>query len=572
MNSLGVAHASACRVETRFDLCASYPRAPRRVSAWHAGVRAPRRRSVIGIGLLWVLAFGVLSAEQVPYARTRYAQAKPGNWLTYSGDYRGHRYSALNQITTANVDRLRPVWIHQIRAGDPFETSPLVIDGVMYLTEPGCKVTALDAKTGGVLWTYQRKLPPAVSICCGSVNRGLAALGDSLYLGTLDARLISLDMKAGAVRWDVAVADHKERYSITGAPLAVKDKIIVGVAGGEFGVRGFVDAYDAKTGKRLWRFWTVPAPGEPGHQTWAGESWKTGGAPTWLTGSYDPELNLIYWGTGNPAPAWNASSRAGDNLYANCFIALDADTGKLKWHFQFTPEDDHDWDSTHVPILIDRVLGGSLRKLVVVANRNGFYYVLDRQSGEFLAGKPFVKQNWAQGLDPRGRPIRRSGSSPTIEGTVVYPGVVGATNWFSSSYSPQTNLVYVPAWEGGSIFYQGESDHTRRGLFMAGGNRPIPGEPPTGAVRALRPESGDLQWEFKLHTPPRGGILSTAGGLAFASTREGYFFALDAATGKLLWRLQTGGEIHANPISYLSDGKQRIAIAAGHAMFVFGLE
>jgi alcohol dehydrogenase (cytochrome c) len=516
-----------------------------------------------------LLALAALKGEQVPYERILRAASEPGEWPTYSGTYSGQRYSALNQITVANANRLRPAWIHQIRARERFETSPLVIDGVMYLTEPGCRVTALDAKTGAQIWTYECKLPPGLSLCCGSVNRGLAVLGDMLYYETLHARLVALEMKTGRVRWDVAVADYRQRYSSTGAPLAIRDKIFAGVAGGEFGVRGFLDAYDAKSGKRIWRFWTVPGPGEPGHDTWGGESWKTGGVPTWITGSYDPELNLVYWGLGNPAPLWNATPRPGDNLYANSLVALDADTGKLKWYFQFTPGDDHDWDSNHVPVLVDRVVRGRTEKQVLVANRNGFYYALNRQTGQFLVGKPYVKQNWAEGLDPNGRPLRLPNSSPTVEGTLTYPGAVGATNWYSPSYNPQTDLFYIPACEGGDIFYQGEAEFAQRGLFMAGGTRPISGQRASGAIKAIRPDSGEVAWEFKLYAAPKGGVLSTAGGVLFGSSNDGYFFALDARTGKLLWRLQMGEEIHANPITFAVGRRQHVSIAAGHAIFTF---
>ncbi|MBI3668054.1 MAG: PQQ-binding-like beta-propeller repeat protein, partial [Acidobacteria bacterium] len=354
---------------------------------------------------LILLAFALSLAAQVPYDRIRQADAEPGNWLTYSGNYNAHRYSRLNQINTSNVKRLKTAWVYQNQTTHYFETTPLVVDGVMYITEPPSDVTALDTRTGRPLWQYRRTTPKDVRVCCGQVNRGLAALDDLVFIGTVDAHLIALDAKSGIVRWDVVVADYKTGHAITAAPLAVKDKVIVGIAGGEYGVRGFVDAYEAKTGKPAWRFWTIPAPGEPGNETWAGDSWKTGSATTWVTGSYDPELNLIYWGTGNPGPDWNADVRAGDNLYTDCLLALDADTGKLKWHFQFTPHDGHDWDSVEIPVLVDGEVRGQRRKLVLFANRNAFYYVLDRQSGEFLSGKPFAKQTWAKGLDDRGRPI-----------------------------------------------------------------------------------------------------------------------------------------------------------------------
>jgi len=511
-------------------------------------------------------------AAQVPYQRLRNAGAEPGNWLTYSGNYGSHRYSPLAQIAAANAHRLKPAWVYQVQAPGKVQTTPLVIDGVMYLTEPASDVTALDTRSGRTLWKYKRPMPKGVRGCCGQVNRGVAALDDLLFVGTYDAHLVALDSRSGQVRWDVAVADPNLGHSITAAPLAVKDKIIVGIAGGEYGVRGFVDAYEAKTGRRAWRFWTIPAPGEPGHETWAGESWKTGAATTWVTGSFDPDLNLIYWGTGNPGPDWNGEGRRGDNLYSDSLLALDADTGKLKWHFQFTPHDVHDWDSTEVPVLADGVVRGEKRKLVLFGNRNAFYYVLDRQSGQFLVGKQFARQTWAQGLDDSGRPIRLPNTAPTVEGTRVYPSVPGATNWFSPSYSPRANLFFVAARDEGGIYFRGESEYKPGAQFNAGGFRNLPGEEPSGAVRALHPTTGELKWEFKLHSPPWAGLLSTAGGLVFGGTNEGDFFALDAQTGKLLWRFQTGGAIVSNPIAYLSEGRQQVAIAAGSAIFSFALE
>ncbi|HYM13655.1 MAG TPA: PQQ-binding-like beta-propeller repeat protein, partial [Bryobacterales bacterium] len=387
-----------------------------------------------------LLAFALVLplAAQVPYERIRKAASEPGNWLTYSGNYSSHRFSPLSQVNAGNVKRLKPAWVYQIRAKDKIETTPLVVDGIMYLSEPPSNVTALDTRTGRSLWHYQRIYPKDIRVCCGQVNRGVAALDDLIFVGTVDAHLVALDSKTGVVRWDSTVADYKNGYSITVAPLAVKDKIVVGVAGGEYGVRGLVAAYEAKTGKEAWRFYTIPFPGEPGNDTWAGESWKTGSATTWVTGSYDPDLNSVYWGAGNPGPDWNGKVRAGDNLYSDSLLALDADTGKLKWYYQFTPHDVHDWDSTEVPVLADGTVRGEKKKLVLFGNRNGFYYVLDRASGQFLAGRPYVKMTWAKGLDDSGKPILVPGMDPSVEGAKVYPSVPGGTNWFSPSYSPQT--------------------------------------------------------------------------------------------------------------------------------------
>ena len=509
---------------------------------------------------------------QVTFERILKSPGEPANWLTYSGNYAAHRYSPLNQINDRNVAALKPVWSYQTNSLQKFETTPLVIDGVMYISEPPSHVTALDPRTGRPFWKYRRTIPDDVRVCCGQVNRGVAVLGDLVFVGTVDAHLVALNAKTGAVEWDVAVADYQAGYSLTAAPLAVKDKIVVGMAGGEYGVRGFLDAYDARTGKRAWRFWTVPAQGERGIDTWAGDSWKTGSATTWVTGAYDPETNLIYWGTGNPGPDWNGDVRGGDNLYSDSLLALDADSGALKWHFQFTPHDMHDWDSTEVPVLLDGQVRGAKRKLVVLANRNAFYYVLDRTTGEFLSGKPYAKQTWAKGLDDRGRPIRAPNTAPTLAGTPVWPAVAGASNWYSPSYHPGTGLLYVAVREAGAVYFIGDADYKKGEQFNGGGFRSVPEEQDWGAVRGLDAATGNVKWEHKLFSPPWAGVLSTAGSLVFGSTNEGQVFALHAETGKPLWRYQTGGQGRSNPISYSVDGKQYVAVAMGNALHVFGLE
>jgi alcohol dehydrogenase (cytochrome c) len=519
------------------------------------------------------LALACLLAQlSVPPARLRDARAEPHNWLTYSGTYDGTRHSPLRQIDTASVAALRPAWVYQSREAGKIETSPIVVDGTIFITEKPHIVTALDGRTGRPLWSYRRP-PVTVAGCCGPVNRGAAVLGDALYFGTLDAHLVALDLNSGKVRWDVTLADASQGYSLTAAPLAVKDKIIVGVAGGEFATRGFLDAYDASTGARVWRFWTVPAPGQPGHETWKGDSWKTGGATTWVTGAYDPTLNLVYWGTGNPAPNYDGDGRAGDNLYSNCLLALDPDTGQRRWHFQFTPHDLHDWDSNQVPMLIDAPWKGRPRKLVAQVNRNAFYYLLDRQTGEFLLGAPYSKQTWASGLDGRGRPVRLPNTAPSVEGTVVFPGLAGGTNWYSPSYHPGTQLIYVQAHDNYSqTFFKRANQTPEPGkLFMGGTTRDIEGAEHHGAIKAIEPLTGKIRWQFPLHAPPSGGVLSTGGDLVFSGNREGMFFALDARTGRPLWRFQTGGVIWANPIAFAVDGKQHVAIAAGQAIFVFAL-
>jgi alcohol dehydrogenase (cytochrome c) len=521
---------------------------------------------------LCTIALALPLFGQVSYDRILKAAGEPANWLTYSGNYSGYRYSPLDQINERSIPHLRPIWTYQVNSLQRVEATPLVVDGVMYLSEPPSHVTALDTRTGRPLWKYRRVIPDDVRVCCGQVNRGVAVLGDSVFIGTVDSHIVALDAKTGAVRWDVSAADYQAGYSITVAPLAIKDKVVIGMAGGEYGVRGFLDAYDAKTGKRAWRFWTVPGPGQPGHDTWAGDTWKTGAATTWTTGTYDPDLNLIYWGTGNPGPDWNGDHRGGSNLYSDCILALDADTGALKWHFQFTPHDVHDWDSTQVPVLIEQEVRGAKRKLVVFPNRNGFYYVLDRTTGEFIAGHPYVKETWAKGLDDSGRPMVLPGTDPSLTGTPVWPSVSGGNNWHSPSYSPQTGLLYVAAREAGSVYFTGDADYKEGEQFNGGGFRTVPGEEEYGAVRALKPTTGELAWEFRLYSPPWAGLLSTAGNLIFGGTNEGQVFALSASTGKPLWRYQAGGTARSNPMTYLSDGKQYVAMAMGNALYVFGLE
>jgi alcohol dehydrogenase (cytochrome c) len=521
--------------------------------------------------LLFLAASAAFS--QVPYERIVKAAQEPGAWLTYSGNYEAHRFSHLAQLTPANIAGLKPIWVYQVKERGQVESTPLVFDGVMYVTEPPTIVTALDLHTGRSLWSWERSLPKDLdTIGFGRVNRGVAVLGDTLYVGTLDAHLVALDAKSGAVRWDAKVADYKSGHCITVAPLAIDGKIIVGISGGEAGIRGFIDAYDAKTGKQLWRFWTIPGTGEPGNDSWhMADSWKTGGGSTWVTGSYDPALKLIYWGVGNPGPDWNGDPRPGDNLYTCSLVALDAETGKLKWHFQFTPHDTHDWDATEIPVLLDTMVRGKLRKVVAMANRNAFYYLLDRETGEFLSGVPYAKQTWAKGLDDGGRPVVIPNSEPSEQGTLVWPSLQGATNWFSPSYDSIHKQFYVSVREMGSYYYKGEAEYKPGTFFAGGGERSLQGDEAFGAIRALDVSTGKQKWEFRLQSPPWVGVLGTAGGLVFGGSNEGNFYALDAMTGKPLWDFQTGGGMSSNPISFLIDGKQRVAIAAGRSIFVFGL-
>ena len=522
---------------------------------------------------------------QVTFDRLLHPDREPQNWLTYSGSYASQRYSALIQITRENAKNLELKWVFQARSLEKFETTPLVVDGIMYLTQPPNDVVALDAKTGGVFWLYEYRPSSDARVCCGRVNRGVAILGDKLFMGTIDAHLIAIDAKSGKPMWNVQVGDPKLGYALTHAPLVVKDKVIVGTAGGEYGIRGFIAAYDAATGKQVWRFNTVPGPGEAGHESWDGDSWQHGGAPAWVTGSYDPDLNQIYWGTGNPGPDWNGEVRKGDNLYSDCVLALDPDTGKLKWYFQFTPHDEWDYDAVQVPVLVDTNWQGSQRKLMMWANRNGFFYVLDRTNGKFLSGSPFVKQTWSKGLDASGRPIPAPDKSPNAEGVLVFPGNMGGTNWNSPSYSPHTGLFYIPAWNDYSaVFTTGKADYGPGRLFFGGFPRTT--QPALrrgvintwtedaghGEIQAIDPKSGEKKWVFRMTDVTGSGILTTATDVLFAGGREGYFYVMDGRDGSMLWKTRLGDQVESGPISYRVDGKQYVAIAAGHDLFVFGLK
>ena len=508
---------------------------------------------------------------QVTYERILNASHEPQNWLTYSGDYRSWRYSALDQINASHVHHLAAQWVFQSASLGQFETTPLVVDGILYGTGQDNRAFALDARTGRAIWRYQRHLPEKIQACCGMVNRGFAMLGDKLFMSTLDAHVLALDRKTGNVVWDVQAADYRQAYVFTVAPLMVKDKIIVGVAGGEYGVRGFIDAYYAESGKRAWRFYTVPGPGEPGHETWAGDSWKTGGAPAWMTGSYDPGLNLVYWPTGNPSPSNYGGERGGDNLYSNCMLALNADTGQLAWHYQFTPHDLHDYDATQVPVLLDANWEGRPSRLLLHANRNGFLYVLDRTTGKVLSAKPFAHITWAKEIGSDGRPVIAPGSEPTAEGARVCPSALGATNWFSPSYNPQTGWLYVATSEACDMFSAAPQKYHEGHDFLGSIYVPASGEKGWGALRALDPFTGEKKWEFKYGSPPWGGVLSTRGGVVFAGDSDGNFTAMDARTGKDQWHIQLGAAVYSSPISYSLDGRQYVVIPAGAALFAFAL-
>ena len=508
----------------------------------------------------------------VTWERLVNAADEPHNWLMYSGTFDSQRFSRLNQINTENAATLELKWTHHIPQLDRNETTPLVVDGVMFITESPSNLTAVDAATGRPYWRYEHELPDDLRVCCGRNNRGVAILGETLYMSTLDAHLVGIDARSGSLLWSTEVADYQQGYSKTAAPLIVKDKVVTGIAGGEFGIRGFLDAYDANTGTREWRTYTIPGPDNPDNRSWAGDSWRTGGSPTWITGSYDPELNLVYWGTGNPGPDYNGEVREGDNLYADSVLALDGDTGDMSWYFQFTPHDVHDWDAIQIPVLADIEIDGTPRKTMLWANRNAFYYTLDRETGEFLVGKAFARQTWAEGLDENGRPIRRPNMLPSAEGTLVSPTAGGATNWWSPAFSPRTGLLYVNAFDGEAEFFIRDEEYRAGDRYTGGGtDSPLPIDNYASAIRALDPTTGDLQWEFPIKARSRAGVLATAGDLVFSGSVDGYFYALDAVTGEELWHIPLSGRMNANPMTYAVDGQQYVTMPVGNVVYTFGL-
>jgi alcohol dehydrogenase (cytochrome c) len=525
----------------------------------------------------------IANVTDVPFDRILKANQEPQNWLTYSGSNMSQRFSALTQITPANAGDLTLKWVFQDHSLEKHEVTPLVVDGIMYTVQSPNDVIALDAATGKTIWTYAHQ--PAKEThnpCCGNLTRGVAILGGKIFLASLDAQLIAIDSRTGKEIWKTQVADYTQQYSMTHAPLVVKDKVIAGVAGGEHGIRGFIAAFDVNTGKEVWRFNTVPGPGEPGFETWLGpdgkpnDSWMHGGAPIWVTGSFDPSTNLTYWGTGNAGPDWDGDARLGDNLYSSSVIALDADTGKLKWHYQFSPHNEFDWDATQVPVLADIQFKGSPRKVMLWANRNGLFYVLDRTTGQFLLGKPFTKVNWETGFDEKGRPMLDPKVKPTKEGTLVYPGNQGGTNWYNPSFSPATGLFYIPTWENSSSVYsKGDAPpEFHEGQSFSG---PFPRNQQTdddvfSSVIAVDPNTGERKWTHRLSAPStEAGILTTASNVLFSGGRDGAFYALDARDGKSLWDTNLGPSVSAGPITYMVNGKQYVSIQCGSALYTFGL-
>jgi alcohol dehydrogenase (cytochrome c) len=502
------------------------------------------------------------------------ASPPEANWTSYNGDYTGRRYSRLSQISAATLPQLRAEWVFHAHDSNRLENTPVVVNGMMFVTAAN-DAFALDARTGQVVWHHSRPISEGlIDDASQHINRGVAVWHDRVFMQTDNAHLVCLDARSGNQIWDVAYADWSKNYGATGAPLVVKDKILVGTSGGDDGVRGFIAAYDAITGKLVWRFWTIPGPGEFGSESWPGKAYLRGGGTTWMPGTYDPALNLIFWGTSNPAPDFNDDVRPGDNLYTDCMLALDPDTGKLKWYFQFTPHDLFDFDAVETPMLIDAVYKDAPRKLLVQANRNGFVYVLDRTNGKFLSATRFVeKMNWAKGIDDHGRPIRTD-LRPTAAGARVCPGYSGATNWYAPSYNESTRMVYFMALEECETFFSEPTQNFQEGKeYYSTGVKRIPGETSQKVLVAYNLDTGSIAWKYpqagRGHSS--GGTMTTAAGLVFFGDDSGSFEAVDAQSGKPLWHFNTGQDMSASPMSYAVAGKQYVAIAAGSDVFSFAL-
>ncbi len=490
-------------------------------------------------------------------------------WLLYGGNYRNWRYSPLADVNQQNAHTLQAVWMFQTGVPGQLEASPVVADGVMFLSAAYNNLWALDAATGKALWKYSHQLPGDIMICCGPANRGVAIAGDAVFMGTLNAHLVALDRKTGKVLWDTEMAKHTDGYSATSAPLVIDKLVIMGIAGGEYGARGFIDAYDVNTGERKWRHYTVPTAGEKGVETWAGDSWKTGGGPTWGTGVYDEAGKTLFWTTGNPSPDWNGDTREGDNLYTNSALALDPATGDLKWHFQFTPHDVWDYDATTGMFLIDLPREGGKKLTLVQPNRNGFLYALDAASGKFLHGTKYVDQmNWATGLDANGRPQLDARYQPMPGGNpeFICPGNVGGQNGsYTAAYSPKSGLVYVPVVEScgkmekqAAVFVNGQP-------FWGGGPGIMQAEDGLayGHFSAYDAATGERKWSWKDQYPMAGGTLATAGGVVFTGSQTGEALAFNDSTGKVLWKFQTGSAVRGQPITWTAGGKQFVAFGSG---------
>lgn len=507
------------------------------------------------------------------------------DWPTYNGEPGGNRYSTLTQINKNNVTKLSPAWLFPFGAVTQIENTPLVVEGVMYVSSAN-EVWALDAGSGRQVWHYRRPRTQGITGNAAiGFNRGVAWEGERIFLLTDNAHLLALSRANGELLWETTMADSKQNYNGTSAPLTANGLVISGTAGGDEGVRGFVAAYDQATGKEVWKFWTVPKPGEPGAQevenTWQGANKDHRSGATWMTGTYDATLGLLYWPVGNPGPDYDGADRLGDNLYTDCVIALDAKTGTLKWYYQFTPHDIHDWDAQEPPVLVDtnwREPNGQSRprKLLIQANRNGFFYVLDRTNGQFLLGKQFLKKlNWAEGIGTDGRPIMKDLPKNPDGTTYVCPGFQGGANWFSTSFNPATGLYYFNSLERCNNFSITKGEWQAGRGYMGGAGRPVPGETFEKFLRAIDIQTGQVKFEVPQVSRDQtasGGVISTAAGIVFYTENSGAFIAADAATGKSLWQFQTNQVWKASPMTYMFDGKQYVAIAVGQNIMSFAVQ
>ena len=494
-------------------------------------------------------------------------------WPTYHGQASGNRYSTLTQIAAGNVARLAPQWVFTLPNVSQVQVTPVVVDGVMYVSAAN-DLYALDAGSGRVLWNYRRPRTRGLAgVAARGVNRGVAVGGDRVFMATDHAHLIALNRASGALLWDTEMADWHHNYNGTGAPMVVGDLVISGIAGGDEGARGFVAAYEQATGKEVWRFWAVPARNEPGSETWKGSAIDHPGAATWMTGSYDAALDTLYWAIGNPGPDMIGDERQGDNLYSDSVVALDPKTGRRKWHFQFTPHDVHDYDAQQPIVLVDAMWQGQPRKLLLQANRNGFFYVLDRVNGQYLSGTPYVKTiTWASGLTKDGRPIVVPNMEPTAEGRRVCPSLEGASNWYSASFSPRTGLFYVQTNDKCGMFTRVEQTWESGKSFMGGTFSAAP-EPARRVLRAIDIQTGKVAWELPQFgaVDSWGGVLATASDLVFFADDSGAFAAADATSGKRMWSFQTSQVWKASPMTYMFDNQQLVAVASGPNIVVFGL-
>jgi alcohol dehydrogenase (cytochrome c) len=497
------------------------------------------------------------------------------DWPTYHGDPSGNRYSKLTQIDRNNPTRLTAKWVFPLPNVSTVENTPVVVDGLMYISSAN-ECWALDAGSGRVVWHYQRPRTKGLSgNAAGGFNRGVATAGDRLFMLTDNAHMLAMNRFNGELLWETEMADWHLNYNGTSAPLTAGGLVISGTAGGDEGVRGFVAAYDQTTGKEVWRFWTVPLPGEPGSDTWKGKDLEHRSGATWMTGTYDPQLDTLFWPVGNPGPDFDGGERQGDNLYTDSILALEAKTGKLKWYYQFTPHDVHDWDAQEPPVLVDTNWRGQPRKLLLQANRNGFFYVLDRTDGKVLLAKPFLKKlNWAEGIGADGRPILKTLPVQANGDTYVCPGFQGGTNWFSTSFNPTTGLYYFNALERCNVFSSKHGEWEAGKSYMGGAARPAPGETFEKFLRAIDIQTGEVKWEVPQvsgQTTASAGALSTASGVVFFGENSGSFMAVDASNGKQLWQFQTNSVWKASPMTYMFDNKQYVAIAAGQSIIAFSL-